>query len=33
MPFSVKTDDLGAVLKRAYDDGELAVSRVMNEVT
>lgn len=32
MRFSLRADDLGAVLKRAYDDGELAVSMAMNEV-
>jgi hypothetical protein len=32
MRFSFKAGDLGAVLKRAYDDGELAVSEAMNEV-
>jgi hypothetical protein len=32
MRFNLKADDLGAVLKRAYDDGEVAVSEAMNEV-
>jgi hypothetical protein len=32
MRFSLKADDLGAVLKRAYDDGQVAVSEAMNEV-
>lgn len=32
MRFSFNADDLSAVLKRAYDDGELAVSEAMNEV-
>lgn len=32
MRFSFKADDLGAVLKRAYDDGEIAVSGAMTEV-
>ena len=32
MRFSFKADDLSAVLKRAYDDGERAVSEGMNEV-
>jgi hypothetical protein len=32
MRFSFKADDLSAVLKHAYDDGEIAVSEAMNEV-
>lgn len=32
MRFSLKADDLGAVLKRTYDDGQVAVSEAMNEV-
>jgi hypothetical protein len=32
MRFNFKTDDLGIVLKRAYDDGELAVSEAMTTV-
>jgi hypothetical protein len=32
MRFNFKADDLGAVLKRAYDDGEVAVSKAMTEV-
>lgn len=32
MRLSFKTDDLGTVLKRAYDDGEIAVSGAMTEV-
>jgi hypothetical protein len=32
MRFALKADDLGAVLKRAYDYGEITVSGAMNEV-
>jgi Family of unknown function (DUF6441) len=32
MRIVLKADGLGAVLKRAYDDGELAVSEAMNEI-
>jgi len=32
MRIAFKADDLGAVLKRAYDDSEIAVSEAMNEV-
>lgn len=32
MRITLKTDDLGAVLKRAYDDTEQAVSAAMNDV-